>query len=477
MSADLFAEFGGGSDSTRAQDRSQPQKPKSQAESLIPGLEVSEDAIPANPWGDVTSSAAPEPSPEPQTGYSAFTAAPKADDFRGPREQSQYDGNVLFDASLETLSNDSCEEWGEFETAEPQPMQHPTRNSTQEMHSSTTPVEGAQSHLRSHNHPEPPLLIDSLSNDDPPAKAPPLDAAFGSVEKAQNRSQPTPTKRPAEPPAEEPRDEFFDDWGDFIESSPPRSSAKENHKDKPEKRNAPERGKQERTPAPSVKPRNVAPHTLGKSHSASPAQVRPTNIPPPSVLLQVFPQLFKHLQQAATRVRRDSQPSAALEETSSLITWTLKAAARVIVGRTLRWKRDSILSQSMKIGPARSGKPGGMKLNTVNKNEDIKEQQEAIDALSMWRDRTALYNSVLQASGKRPIPVVAENARVTTASASQGGIKASHACALCGLKREERLPKIDEGVDDCFGEWWADHWGHADCKQFWESNMHLLDQR
>jgi hypothetical protein len=118
-----------------------------------------------------------------------------------------------------------------------------------------------------------------------------------------------------------------------------------------------------------------------------------------------------------------------------------------------------------------------MKLSTVNKNESIKEQQEAVDVLTMWRDQAALFNSVIQASGRQPIHAIAENARVVTATAAQGAIKAPHACALCGLKRDERLPKIDENVQDSFGEWWVEHWGHSECKGFWEKNMGLLAQR
>jgi hypothetical protein len=75
------------------------------------------------------------------------------------------------------------------------------------------------------------------------------------------------------------------------------------------------------------------------------------------------------------------------------------------------------------------------------------------------------------------VQVVLENTRVTTAMASQGAIKAPHACALCGLKRDERIPKIDENVEDSFGEWWTEHWGHTECRQFWEDNMGLLGQR
>lgn len=118
-----------------------------------------------------------------------------------------------------------------------------------------------------------------------------------------------------------------------------------------------------------------------------------------------------------------------------------------------------------------------MKLSTVNKNEDIKEQQQAVDVIGLWRDRAAVFSSVVQASGQKPVPVITNTIRAITASAEQGALKAPHACALCGLKRDERLPRVDEGVEDSFGEWWTDHWGHTDCRDFWESHSKLLDQR
>lgn len=120
-----------------------------------------------------------------------------------------------------------------------------------------------------------------------------------------------------------------------------------------------------------------------------------------------------------------------------------------------------------------------MKLSAVNKHEDVKEEQDAVDVLALWRERAALFNAIIQAAGLRPIPPVADPSalKVVTARLEQGGLKAGHACALCALRRDERVLKVDEGVQDSFGEWWTEHWGHTACRVFWERNSRLLGQR
>lgn len=439
MSADLFAEFGPGSTSTRASGHSRQENNRAQANSLIPDLDAPQEAPSANPW-----------SVNPPPRKAQHPDRPHAQG----NQPSQQDDNVLFDATVETVSNDGSEDWGEFESAETLPAQsQPTRH-TQESDRG-------------------PNFIDSLSIEDeaPSVGVAPRNATTGN---AQAKTAQAKTSLPATANrVEAPQDESFENWGEFIDGPPSRPSTQAAGRKVPEKRMVDEG--QSRRIAPAKSESGIRKLPKSTEHTST-AQVRPTNIPPPSVLLQMFLRLFEQLGQEA-RAKRNTQESAALEDTAIYVACTLKTTARVVAGRTLRWKRDSILSQSMRIGPARSGKPGGMKLNTVNKNENVKEQQEAVDVLAMWRDRTALFNSVLQASGQRPIPVIAENARVTTATSAQGAIEASHACALCGLKRDERLPKVDEKVEDSFGEWWVDHWGHTDCKQFWETNMKLLDQR
>ena len=446
MSADLFAEFG--LNSAAAQSAGVSGQQRLQTSSLIPDLDISEDAD----FADFTS-------PNQSIPHATQTG-------RSNGAQRQYDDNVLFDATLEIASNAESDDWGDFETAEPSAAP----NSIGPVHAVNQMTGGVQGHHKGSDILSRDLdLLESLSIEDkkPPAtttKAQTTNAAYrkGLAQNQRNRGPAAPTRPP--PPPEE---DSFGNWGDFIDGPPTQvltstqaAPSETSSKPQPAPKKASSGGfsqlSQERVPA---------------------GQVRPTNIPPPSVLLEMFPRVLDHLRQQATQARKNPQQKEALDAVASPTLIILKTAARIIAGRTLRWKRDAILSQSMRIGPARSGKPGGMKLSTVNKNENIKEQQQAVDVITMWRDRAALFSSVVQASGKRPVPVIAENIRAITASPGQGALKASHACALCGLKRDERLPKVDEGVEDSFGEWWTDHWGHTDCRDFWESNYKLLDQR
>ncbi|OJJ79445.1 uncharacterized protein ASPGLDRAFT_52713 [Aspergillus glaucus CBS 516.65] len=435
MSADLFAEFGLNSTSTQSSNTRRQQTTHARTSSLIPDLDTSEDAD----FGDFTSPAPSAPSIGQQT------------------RQLQYDDNVLFDATLETASNAGSDDWGEFETAEPSPAQ---QQPTGPIHA---PVR-VQGQSKSSDLLSGDLGLLSIEDKKPPSKP--------QARKVVPKKSPLPQSKASIKPPEPPEDDPFEDWGDFNDGPP--SAPSPSLPRKPGITPGRTLNKQ-----PPAQPERSASQAFNKiSQESVPAsQVRPTNIPPPSVLLELFPQVLDQLRQEATQARKNAQQKEALEAAASAITCTLKTAARVIAGRTHRWKRDAILSQSMRIGPARSGKAGGMKLSSVNKNEDIKEQQEAVDVITIWRDRAALFNSVVQTSGKRPVPVIPENVRALTASAEQGAIRASHACALCGLKRDERLPKVDEGVEDSFGEWWTDHWGHTDCKEFWQSKMKLLGQR
>lgn len=210
-----------------------------------------------------------------------------------------------------------------------------------------------------------------------------------------------------------------------------------------------------------------------------PFPVRPTNIPPPSIVLGVIPQLLEELYREVVKngsaVKR-KQPDMSNPDLSSRLTDTIKVMSRILVGRTLRWKRDSFLNQSMRIGVAHSGR-GGMKLNSVNKNENIKDEREAVEVLETWKRRSNVLNSAISGLGGHPILVPSQDTQARIAYASEGGLKASHACPLCGLKRDERIPRVDENVYDSFGEWWAEQWGHADCKRFWEANSLRLSHR
>ena len=114
-----------------------------------------------------------------------------------------------------------------------------------------------------------------------------------------------------------------------------------------------------------------------------------------------------------------------------------------------------------------------MKLTGVDKSEAAKEDREVLDAVRQWRSvvgklRSAVSGANIKATTKLPpIPKITE-----------GGIVAPHACALCGLRREERVSKVDEGVDDSFGEWWVQGMNmHLLCKNFWDSHSEQMRSR
>ncbi|KAL4925604.1 uncharacterized protein BDV17DRAFT_182434 [Aspergillus undulatus] len=472
MSADLFAEFGNGASTSQTSRAARQQPVASQAGSLIPGLIVFEDAILS------------QSSPSHLNAPAQLSARAKShsqtlqfDDFGDFEQPQANDNDVLFDATLERFSDDNDDDdWGEFESAEFPGHQFGQTQAQQLAEQQKTvnqlPTKALQS-SKSQSRPSGTVnLLDSLDSltfqDKPTASSRQASSTLIDDSPTMKGGNVRQTK-PALPVEEEP----FEEWGDFTDGPIKIPESKvTNAQRAPSNKESLTQATEATSNTGGARP---APQARPVSKSA--AHVRPTNIPPPSILLELFSRLFERLRQDGTEAKKNLQERETLVSVSSSIILTLKAVARVVAGRTLRWKRDSILSQSMRIGPARSGKAGGMKLNTVNKNEDIKEKQEAVDVLNMWRDRAAVFNSVIQAAGRRPVQAILENTRVTTATASQGAIKASHACALCGLKRDERLPKIDENVEDSFGEWWTEHWGHTECRLFWEDNMGLLGQR
>jgi hypothetical protein len=488
MSADLLAEFGQAPASANGPS-GQQQPAKYQNSSLFDGFNQ-ESGI----FGS-SGSLQPNEPPNAPLGASQF-AAPQASwqafehqNFELPRHQ---DSDVLFDAAVDTPASDAEDDWGEFEG--PESSNRPATLSTAQQ--STTPS------YRSRPSQEPsPFsgtidLLDSIALQDSaptvkqsvkvPEKSNSPKASKSQTEPAWDddsfgdwgdftdtpASQPQPRllkkeKKPTpNPPVPTWDDDAFDDWGDFTDGLSAKAASEF-----------------KRTPTPPTGA-SPFPSSFVSGTPAPAANVRPTNIPPPSVLLELFLNVFENLQQEATlaksQLRSSASPSTNVSATASNIHNALQSAARVIAGRSLRWKRDTILSQSMRIGPARAGKVGGMKLNSVNKQENIKEEQDAVDVLVAWRERAAIFNPILQGVGQRPIPAVADPSalKVIMARADQGALKASHPCALCSLKRDERVLRVDEqNVQDNFGEWWTEHWGHTQCRQFWETNRYLLGQR
>lgn len=546
MSADLFAEFGQGSSSAQSSG-TRPQPTQSQADSLISGLETSDDFFGAassnlqshqnlsNPWTLSNYHYATQVPQQQAFGFQTFDL---------PRQQ---DSDVLFDATVDTPASEEEDDWGEFEG--------PQGTSQQTQPPQTEPVI-PQAQV-SASQPRPAAQVtgatssfDLLSLDEtPPAPIQSSGKSQGSAQQASNallqptkeddsfddwgeftsgqlptttsvETAPNKAQQPVKPATPQPKweDESFDDWGEFTDGQPPATTPAEAAKPAPKKAqslvkpappqpaleddsfeawddftdgpstsptSAPSKPRPKPTPNPTT-PASTSTTTPPTRNFISPTTssqptVRPTNIPPPSVLLDLLVTLLNNLQKEALKGKRQTSPSTATTTTTiaSTIHNTLTTASHIIAGRTFRWKRDNILSQAMRIGPARSGKPGGMKLSAVNKHEDVKEEQDAVDVVGLWRERAALFNSVLQGAGLKAIPAVPDPGalKVVTAKPEQGALKAGHACALCALRREERVLRVDEGVEDSFGEWWTEHWGHTGCRVFWERNSGLLGQR
>ena len=222
--------------------------------------------------------------------------------------------------------------------------------------------------------------------------------------------------------------------------------------------------------------------------SATKDVLPPANVPPPSVLLSIFPELFETANQKLyqpvsgqsfsikKRILSDPKTVEFLRGYLSLAT----VLARIVAGRRLRWHRDKFLSQKMSISAAGSK---GMKLATVDKAQTAREDREAADVVATWneqvgrlRSAVAAANTSLQDGGAAPlkIPEIKEAMQVQTAKAVPTAPKA---CLICGLKRDERLAKVDHDVEDSFGEWWVDHWGHTACRRLWLQHEEVLRQR
>ena len=193
--------------------------------------------------------------------------------------------------------------------------------------------------------------------------------------------------------------------------------------------------------------------------------VRPTNIPPPARVLELFPLVWQQL---------SASNKSTVSTNSSLVDQIIQShavCARVLAGRSLRWKRDTHLMQSMRIGPASGGK--GMKLQAVNRHELAKEDQEAAELISSWATVQRGFSDLLAKTSKPHSLALSLHLKPKPA-VGQGVLKANHPCALCGLRRDERLAAVDDGSSDLFGEWWTEHWGHRDCAQFWSRYRQLL---
>ncbi|EHA52957.1 hypothetical protein MGG_05217 [Pyricularia oryzae 70-15] len=217
----------------------------------------------------------------------------------------------------------------------------------------------------------------------------------------------------------------------------------------------------------------------------------PTNIPPPSILLSLFPAMLALPNEAlykptatqtpAVKARVLSDPATATFLRAYLVLATV--AARILAGRKHRWHRDKFLAQSMSISAA-GGKGGGMKLAGVDKTQAAREDREAADVVAVWRAHVGRLRAAVAAAAKGDddnsnqqhfrVPEISEKPVVSTA---KNVPTATKACIVCGLKRDERIKGVDFEVEDSFGEWWVDYWGHRACRNFWIEHEAELRQR
>ena len=228
--------------------------------------------------------------------------------------------------------------------------------------------------------------------------------------------------------------------------------------------------------------------SLNDSLEKKEAQVfkRPKYVPPPSVLISQFILLIQELpdrvESAMQRWRAAGGETSDLEHALRKCIAALRVAARVIAGRKSRWIRDTTLAQSMRIGQAQGAKAGGMKLTGVDKVEAQRENNQTAEFVRVWKQRlgairVALSHVTLQANDKPLVlPEISETMLVGSSKGSTPVMNDRTNCCLCGLKREERVLKVDVDVWDTSGEWWSSLWGHTDCRIFWEEHGDFLLQ-
>ncbi|ETN45616.1 uncharacterized protein HMPREF1541_09448 [Cyphellophora europaea CBS 101466] len=225
------------------------------------------------------------------------------------------------------------------------------------------------------------------------------------------------------------------------------------------------------TAEPPSKPSPHPSSTSNPTTSATPpSATRPTNIPPPSTLLSLLPTVISTLS------------STTPPPTAPQIQHLYHTTARIAAARSLRWRRDTLLSQSTRISAAGAAGKSGMKLSSLNKGEAAREEREAAEALAAWNGGVPKWHGVLREGGVK-VESKGKGLRlrlplgVRGLSAREGGMEAAYVCPVCGMKRSERVVGVDEGEEDVFGEFWVEGWGHRACAEVWYAWKGLLGQR
>lgn len=412
-----------------------------------------------------------------------------------PRPSHTPDPNVLFDASDFELQDDGGggdddDDFGDFEA---EPAQAPPT-----LFSTSSYGAGASSFGATQSKKQPPTLLLSdqptSSNGSLYPQAP--KSPYGSfqtrkpdpmkelkIKTPQTAEFPQEVKRRSPSPVtawpDGGNDDFDNDWAEFKDLP-----------SDPKPPNKPTTAKTKGAEKPNVvKPQPVLNNSLIPDTTA--IGPPPTNIPPPSVLLSIFPQL---LDVASTSLLKPisglsaskQQLVTANEATRVFLEGYLAlatVAARIIAGRKLRWHRDKFLMQGMTISAA--GGKGGMKLAGIDKTQSAREDREAAEVMNVWkaqigrlRTAVAAANAASASAGTTTTPLkVPELSLHVSAQAVANVVTAPKPCVVCGLKRDERIAKVDFAVEDSFGEWWVEFWGHRACRNFWLQHEVNLRQR
>ncbi|KAK0630587.1 hypothetical protein B0T17DRAFT_507049 [Bombardia bombarda] len=433
------------------------------------------------------------------------------------RVAQNSDPSVLFDAAdfdlQEPLDDDEDDDFGDFES-DPVPTTHqgilaPAAKSI----TSSAPVSLNSGATAPTTRKQPPGLL--LSNPTTKGNRPLYPQApkspYGSF---QNRkpdplkelrvSMPQGSEYPKETRAKSPSpvtawpsvedaDGFGDEWaefedlpGDAAKPPPPTSSQPANGK----------KSIKTKKPTPFFV-HNSALEKANNNAEIAPAGPPPTNIPPPSVLLSILPKLLDLATTSLLKPLTTQLPPASQHQVTAHPATVLflrghlalaTVAARIVAGRKLRWRRDKFLMQGMAISAA--GNKGGMKLAGVDKTQSAREDREAAEVVAVWEQQLGRLRAAVAA---------ANSAAAAAAVGSKGGdgqllrvpeltlnvsahvvpmvATAPKPCVICGLRRDERIAKVDFDVEDSFGEWWVEFWGHRACKNFWVEHEGMLRQR
>ncbi|KAK7941201.1 uncharacterized protein PG986_013588 [Apiospora aurea] len=390
---------------------------------------------------------------------------------KSTRKPSKPDPNVLFDADdFDGDNPEDDDDFGDFETVPPPVSSQTATNSVQPKKSASQMLAGLSLQPAS-NYPQAPKSPSFRERNPFPGLALNTPAPSVSASKDDPQSSPItawPTLDNMDSAGSNKMDDGWGDWDSFDTRKPAskkpalkKPASKKPISTKPGKASALSQSTDASWDWDAADPTADGPRDDGN-------QIPPSNVPLHPFCYQYFPSFLEWPTHRFT--------SLTLEFLKGYISLAT-VAARIIAGRKQRWHRDKFLAQSMSISAAGSK---GMKLAGIDKTQAAREDREAGDVLDVWKEHVGRLRSALAAANSAAkdqqlrIPELRENMPVQTA---KGVPTSTKACIVCGLRRDERVARVDFEVEDSFGEWWAEHWGHVACKRFWLKHENALRQR